>query len=144
MKLHDLKSVLLIKRKRKKIVGRGTSSGHGKTSCRGHKGDGSRSGTKQRYGYEGGGVPLYRRVPTRGFSNKRFSTKVEAITTSRLCSLFSEGDAITLEVLKSKKIVKSNTKFVKIILKGDLDKKFQWLDSSVLLSQGVLSRVQAN
>ncbi len=144
MKLHDLKSVLLIKRKRKKIVGRGTSSGHGKTSCRGHKGDGSRSGTKQRYGYEGGGVPLYRRVPTRGFSNKRFSTKIETITTSRLCRVFSEGDAITLEVLKLKKIVKSNTKFVKIILKGNLDKKFQWLDSSVLLSQGVLSQVQAS
>lgn len=88
-------------------------------------------------------MPLYRRVPTRGFSNKRFSTKTETITTSKLCDLFSEGDAITLEVLKSKKIVKSNTKFVKIILKGDLDKRFQWLDSSILLSQGVLSQVQA-
>lgn len=142
MKLHDLKSVLLIKRKRKKIVGRGTSSGHGKTSCRGHKGDGARSGTKQRYGYEGGGVPLHRRVPTRGFSNKRFSTKIEEITTSRLCSSFSEGDEITLEVLKSKKIIKSNTKFVKVILKGDLDKKFQWVDSAILLSQGVLSQVK--
>lgn len=144
MKLHDLKKVLLIKRKKRKIVGRGSSSGHGKTSCRGHKGDGSRSGTKQRYGYEGGGVPLYRRVPTRGFSNKRFTTKLETITSSRLCTLFSEGDAITLEILKSKGIIKSSTKVVKIILKGDLNKRFQWVDSGILLSQGVLSQIQAS
>lgn len=131
--LHDLSP----RKRRTKLLGRGPSSGTGKTSGRGHKGDGSRSGYKRRFGYEGGGVPLYRRVPTRGFSHARFDQCIEEITTSKLNHLFSAGDEITLDALKQKKAVHKNAVRVKVILKGDLDKVFVWGDSKVVLSQGV-------
>ncbi|ASD30297.1 50S ribosomal protein L15 [Chlamydia abortus] len=125
------------RKRRTKLLGRGPSSGHGKTSCRGHKGDGSRSGYKRRFGYEGGGVPLYRRVPTRGFSHVRFDKCVEEITTQRLNALFSEGEEITLEALKQKKAIDKRAIRVKVIVKGDLEKTFIWKDANVVLSQGV-------
>ncbi|SPN73750.1 50S ribosomal protein L15,50S ribosomal protein L15,ribosomal protein L15,Ribosomal protein L18e/L15 [Chlamydia serpentis] len=125
------------RKRRKKILGRGPSSGHGKTSGRGHKGDGSRSGYKRRFGYEGGGVPLYRRVPTRGFSHKRFDKCVEEITTGRLADLFQQGEAITLDALKAKRAIAKQAVRVKVILKGDLEKTFVWQDTAVVLSQGV-------
>ncbi|ANH78431.1 50S ribosomal protein L15 [Candidatus Chlamydia sanziniae] len=125
------------RKRRKKILGRGPSSGHGKTSGRGHKGDGSRSGYKRRFGYEGGGVPLYRRVPTRGFSHARFDKSVGEITTDRLIQLFQEGEAITLDALKAKKAIAKDAVRVKVILKGSLEKVFIWQDTAVVLSQGV-------
>lgn len=125
------------RKRRKKLLGRGPSSGHGKTSGRGHKGDGSRSGYKRRFGYEGGGVPLYRRIPTRGFSHTRFDQCVEEITACRLDALFDEGEAITLEALKEKKAINKHASRVKVILKGGIKKKFVWDDSKVVLSRGV-------
>ncbi|AHK63759.1 50S ribosomal protein L15 [Chlamydia avium] len=129
------------RKRRTKLLGRGPSSGHGKTSCRGHKGDGSRSGYKRRFGYEGGGIPLYRRMPTRGFSHLRFDKCIDEITTQRLNSLFSDGDAITLEALKNKKAVSKHAVKVKVIFKGELDKTFIWNDSKVVLSQGVANLI---
>lgn len=125
------------RKRRTKLLGRGPSSGHGKTSGRGHKGDGSRSGYKRRFGYEGGGVPLYRRIPTRGFSHTRFDQCVEEITTARLNHLFQAGEEITLDALKEKKAIHKKAVRVKVILKGDLDKAFVWKDAKVVLSQGV-------
>ncbi|EPP34735.1 ribosomal protein L15 [Chlamydia ibidis] len=125
------------RKRRKKILGRGPSSGHGKTSCRGHKGDGSRSGYKRRFGYEGGGVPLYRRIPTRGFSHTRFDKCVEEITTQRLALLFNDGEEITLESLKQKKAIDKHAVRVKVIFKGSLGKTFIWNDANVVLSRGV-------
>ncbi|WP_201456596.1 50S ribosomal protein L15 [Chlamydia sp. 17-3921] len=125
------------RKKRTKLLGRGPSSGHGKTSGRGHKGDGSRSGYKRRFGYEGGGVPLYRRVPTRGFSHTRFDKCVEEVTTERLELVFQDGEEISLETLKARKVINKNAVRVKIILKGDLTKAFVWKDAAVILSQGV-------
>lgn len=125
------------RKRRTKLLGRGPSSGNGKTSGRGHKGDGSRSGYKRRFGYEGGGIPLHRRVPTRGFSHARFDKCVQEITTQRLDALFDEGAQITLEALKEKKLVDRSTVKVKVILKGILSKTFVWSDSKVVLSQGV-------
>ncbi|BAE81668.1 50S ribosomal protein L15 [Chlamydia felis Fe/C-56] len=125
------------RKRRKKLLGRGPGSGHGKTSGRGHKGDGSRSGYKRRFGYEGGGVPLYRRVPTRGFSHARFDECVEEITTQRLNSLFNEGEEITLDALKQKKAIDKHAIRVKVIVKGELEKTFIWKDANVVLSQGV-------
>lgn len=125
------------RRRKTKLLGRGPSSGHGKTSGRGHKGDGSRSGYKRRFGYEGGGVPLYRRAPTRGFSHARFDKCVEEVTTSRLQLVFQEGEEITLEALKDRKVISKDAVHVKVILKGELTKAFLWKDSAVVLSQGV-------
>lgn len=136
IKLESLQD-LSPRKRRTKLLGRGPSSGLGKTSGRGHKGDGSRSGYKRRFGYEGGGVPLYRRIPTRGFSHARFDKCVEEITTSRLNHLFNEGEEITLEALKQKKAVCKDAVQVKVILKGDLSKTFIWKDAKVILSQGV-------
>ncbi|WP_213358095.1 50S ribosomal protein L15 [Chlamydiifrater phoenicopteri] len=127
------------RKRRKKLLGRGPSSGHGKTSGRGHKGDGSRSGYKRRFGYEGGGVPLYRRVPTRGSDVARFASKVEEVTTERLDAVFQDGDEISLLILKEKRMVSRAASGVKIILKGDLAKKFVCKDSSVRFSLGAQS-----
>lgn len=129
------------RKRRTKLLGRGPSSGHGKTSCRGHKGDGSRSGYKRRFGYEGGGIPLYRRMPTRGFSHLRFDKCIAEITTQRLNALFNNGDAITLEALKNKKAINKHAIQVKVIFKGELNKTFVWNDSKVVLSQGVANLV---
>lgn len=126
---------------RTKLLGRGPSSGCGKTSGRGHKGDGSRSGYKRRFGYEGGGVPLYRRIPTRGFSHTRFDKCVEEITTSRLNYLFDDGEEISLDALKQKKAVCRDAVRVKVILKGELNKTFVWKDARVILSHGVLKLI---
>ena len=78
MKLHTLQNTTR-PYKRRKLLGRGMGSGRGKTCCRGHKGAGSRSGWKSRERYEGGQLPLYRKVPARGFSNARFSRRLDAI-----------------------------------------------------------------
>lgn len=131
------------RKRRTKLLGRGPSSGHGKTSGRGHKGDGSRSGYKRRFGYEGGGVSLYRRVPTRGFSHKRFDKCVEEITTQRLNEIFDNGAEVSLEALKERKVIHRETSRVKVILKGALDKKLVWKDAAIVLSEGVKSLIEA-
>ena len=72
-------------------VGRGIGSKRGKTCCRGHKGDKSRSGYKRRYGKEGGQLPLYRKLPTRGFSNLGFKEQPFSINLSRIEEIFEDG-----------------------------------------------------
>lgn len=131
------------RKRRIKLLGRGPSSGHGKTSGRGHKGDGSRSGYKRRFGYEGGGVPLYRRIPTRGFSHKRFEKCVEEITTERLDKLFQNGEEVTLDALKQKKVISRKAVAVKVIRKGDLTNKYQWNDPKVILTSGLHDLIKA-
>lgn len=129
-------------RKRKtKLLGRGPSSGHGKTSGRGHKGDGSRSGYKRRFGYEGGGVPLYRRVPCRGFSHRRFDKNIAVLTTRMIDQAFMDGESVTLDALKAKKMIASKVVGVKVILKGEIKKTLVWKDPSVTLSLGAQNLV---
>lgn len=82
-------------------------------------------------------MPLYRRVPTRGFSHKRFDKCVEEITTQRLNVLFNEGEEITLDALKEKRAIDKHAIRVKVIVKGELEKTFIWKDANVVLSQGV-------
>ena len=72
-------------------VGRGLGSKRGKTCCRGVKGDKARSGYNRRYGYEGGQLPLYRKLPCRGFSNARFRSEPVAINLSTIDKLFDDG-----------------------------------------------------
>ncbi len=103
----------------KKRVGRGMGSGMGKTSTRGHKGQRSRSGSRMMRGFEGGQMPLHRRVPKRGFTNI-FRTEYEVVNLERLASL-GESE-ITPELLRKTGIVSSKKTLVKVLGQGELSK----------------------
>lgn len=109
-------------RKNRKIVGRGIGSGYGSTSGRGTKGQKSRSGGRVRPGFEGGQMPLYRRIATRGFSNARFK-KVYTIVKLGALEVFEDGSKVTKEELLQKKIVRKKVLPVKILTGGTLTKK---------------------
>ncbi|NLZ67025.1 MAG: 50S ribosomal protein L15 [Clostridiaceae bacterium] len=112
-------------RKRALRVGRGYGSGRGKTSGRGQKGQKSRSGGGVRPQFEGGQMPLYRRLPKRGFTNKRFKKQYATINVSELMRM-EEGSEVTLETLKEAGIIKASAACdgLKILGKGELSKKF--------------------
>ncbi len=109
--------------KRRKRVGRGMGSGLGKTCGRGHKGAGSRAGYKTRARYEGGQLPLYRKLPGRGFSNARFQKKLDAINLGEINELFADGDLVNLESLKKAGYVKTASHGIKVLSEGELTKK---------------------
>ena len=111
-------------RKRAKRVGRGCGSGMGKTCCRGQKGQNARKGHKQKLGFEGGQMPLVRRLPKRGFNNARFRTETLAVNVETLEKLFNAGDEITLEALAGKGFKSAKRPIIKILAKGELTKKF--------------------
>lgn len=107
-------------RKRRKRVGRGAGSGSGLTCGRGHKGQMSRSGSSRRYHFEGGQMPLTRRVPKRGFNN---INRVEyALIKVEDLKKFEEGSVVTPEVLRQAGLVKKNGP-VKVLSGGELDRK---------------------
>lgn len=120
MRLNDLrpapKSI-----KKPKRVGRGCGSGHGLTSCRGANGQNSRSGGGVKANFEGGQMPLYRRVPKRGFTNI-FKKNFSIVNLERL-NIFKDGDIITPQRLIDEGIVKKIGDGVKILAKGSLNKK---------------------
>ena len=107
------------KHKRPNRVGRGTGSGSGKTCGRGHKGWGARSGSSRRPGYEGGQMPLYRRVPKRGFTNARFRTDYTVVNVDKL-SAFAEGEVVDLKAVLDHGLVSKNTPLLKILGGGEL------------------------
>ena len=111
-------------RHRRKRVGRGCGSGMGKTSTRGHKGQNARKGHKQKLGFEGGQMPLVRRLPKRGFNNARFRVEALAVNVSTLEKLFNAGDEITIESLAAKGLTDNKRPRVKILATGELTKKF--------------------
>ena len=121
MKLHELNA--LPEAKNVKRVGRGPGSGMGKTSTRGQKGQKSRSGASIPAWFQGGQTPLYRRIPIRGFNNKNFETKYAVINLSDLDKFFNDGDVVTPEVLKERKIIKKQLSGVKVLGSGELTKK---------------------
>ncbi|WP_054697830.1 50S ribosomal protein L15 [Syntrophomonas palmitatica] len=121
MKLNELKAPSGAN-KRIKRVGRGPGSGHGKTSTRGHKGQKSRSGASIRPGFEGGQMPLQRRLPKRGFNNAVFKKEYAIINVSDL-NVFENGAEITPEVLREAGMVKKLKDGVKLLGNGDLEKK---------------------
>ena len=106
---------------RKKIVGRGIGSGVGKTSGRGHKGQKARSGGGVRPGFEGGQMPLYRRLPKRGFTNI-FAKKYVSVNVEVL-DKFNDGDEVTAESLLEKGIISKTLDGVKILGRGEVTKK---------------------
>ena len=106
----------------RKRVGRGPGSGLGKTSGRGEKGQKARSGYSRKAGVEGGQLPLYRRLPKRGFSNAKFKTTYAVINLSDL-NKFENGSEITPELLKEMGILKNQLDGVKVLGNGTLEKK---------------------
>jgi large subunit ribosomal protein L15 len=117
MKLHELKPAPGSRHTRKR-VGRGTGSGMGKTSTRGHKGQGARSGGGVRLGFEGGQNPLFRRLPKRGFTN--ISRKEFAIVNLEDLNRFAAGSEVSPETLFETGIVKNPRDGIKILGDGDL------------------------
>ena len=109
--------------KKKRIVGRGRSSGSGKTSGKGHKGQKARSGGGVRPGFEGGQMPIYRRVAAKGFSNHPFKKEYVVVNVAALEKVFSDGEIVSLETLVQKGLVKKSEKRVKILGVGELKKK---------------------
>lgn len=106
-----------------KRVGRGPGSGMGKTSTRGENGQKSRSGASIAAWFQGGQTPLYRRLPKRGFNNKRFRNEYATINLDKLNSLFNDGDVVTPEILKERGIIKKGLCGIKVLANGNLDKK---------------------
>ena len=101
--------------------GRGPASGNGKTAGKGHKGQNARSGGGVRPGFEGGQIPLYRKLPKRGFHNK-FATNYVIVNVSAL-NVFEDGAVVTTEALLEKKIIRKTLDGVKILGNGELTKK---------------------
>ena len=108
--------------KARKRVGRGPGSGMGKTATSGENGQKSRSGASISAWFEGGQTPLYRRVPKRGFNNKRFATVYATINLTYL-NRFNDGDTVTPEVLFETGIVKKQLAGIKVLANGTLEKK---------------------
>lgn len=120
MQLHELRPQEGSKKSRKR-VGRGDSSGHGTTACRGANGQNSRSGGGVRPGFEGGQMPLFRRIPKRGFSNKRFAKNFAIVNLSTL-NEFEAGTEITPELLIQTRVINKIECGIKILGDGELDK----------------------
>ncbi|MHC4476027.1 MAG: 50S ribosomal protein L15 [Planctomycetota bacterium] len=120
---HEITSVAG-KHKARRRIGRGTGSGRGKTCGRGHKGSGSRSGASSRSLYEGGQMPLFRRLPKRGFSNYKFATRYEIVNVLQL-ERFEDGSAVGVEQLLQAGLVDSSSSKVKILGNGELTKKLE-------------------
>jgi large subunit ribosomal protein L15 len=124
-------------RKRKR-VGRGPGSGRGKTATRGHKGANSRSGSGVRPGFEGGQMPLARRLPKRGFYNK-FKVEYSIVTLSQL-NQFDAGSDITAEMLVQKGLAKKD-QLIKVLANGDIDKAVTV--SVAKISSGARGKIEA-
>ncbi|KPL24923.1 MAG: 50S ribosomal protein L15 [Phycisphaerae bacterium SM1_79] len=120
---HEITSVVGEHTRRRRI-GRGTGSGHGKTCGRGHKGGGSRAGSISVSLYEGGQMPLFRRLPKRGFSNRKFAARCEIVNVSQL-ERFEDGTLVGIEQLSGAGLIDNMKSKVKILGKGDLTKKLQ-------------------
>lgn len=111
----------IVKRKKRKRVGRGIGSGHGKTAGRGHKGQSSRAGYSMSATFEGGQMPLVRRIPKRGFHNAWAET-VAVVNVGQLDSLFAAGEEVTLSALKAKNVAKGQFDLLKVLGDGELTK----------------------
>lgn len=115
--LHQLQPAVGSRKKRKR-VGRGPGSGHGKTSGRGHKGQKSITGFSQMRGFEGGQMPLHRRLPKRGFTNK-FRKEYTPINLDQLAKI--EESEITLKTMVEKGLIKNESELVKILGRGEIN-----------------------
>ena len=106
----------------KKRIGRGQGSGNGKTAGRGHKGAKSRSGFRFKRGFEGGQMPLHRRVPKRGFHNP-FRVEYAVVNLDTLAEVFEAGSSVTPELLRERGLVRQSRVRIKVLGRGDITKK---------------------
>jgi large subunit ribosomal protein L15 len=112
------------KNKSRKRIGRGPGSGHGKTATRGSKGQGSRSGSSVSPIFEGGQMPLVRRIPKRGFHN-RWAPTVAIVNLSELDKYFQSGEEVSPETMRGKGLIRGDYDFLKVLGNGDLTKNLQ-------------------
>lgn len=105
-----------------KRLGRGEGSGHGKTSGKGHKGQKSRSGGGIRIGFEGGQMPLYRKLPRRGFNNFKFRNSYQLVNVKQLDKI--DGEVVTRETLLKAGLIRDNDEGVKLLGEGEVSKAF--------------------
>ncbi len=120
MKLNELKPPEGARKNRKRI-GRGQGSGYGGTSGKGHKGQNSRSGGGVRRGFEGGQMPLQRRLPKRGFTNAPFSAKVAEVTLRDL-NRFEAGSVVDAQALAEAGLIKGSFDYIKLLGTGEIDR----------------------
>lgn len=111
--------------KARKRVGRGLGSKSGKTCGRGEKGSGARAGYKRRLGKEGGSMPLFMKIPERGFSNVRFRRAYDVVNLKQLNEIFEDGDTVNMESLKERGFVSGHTHGIKLLGTGELTKKLK-------------------
>jgi large subunit ribosomal protein L15 len=124
MNLHDL-CPAEGSRKKKKRLGQGLGSGKGKTAGKGHKGQKARAGVSIKANFEGGQMPLARRIPKRGFSNYRFAVKYEIVNVADLEDRFEAGSEITAESLYALRMISGADKPVKVLGVGEISKSFK-------------------
>ena len=139
MRLHNLKPRPGAKHRRKRL-GQGESSGHGKTSGRGGKGQTARSGSSIRIGFEGGQMPLIRRIPKRGFNNTRFTTQYVAVNVGDL-NKFDDGAKVDETALRAVGLANGRASGVKILGEGELSKKLTV--SASAFSASAKSKIEA-
>jgi large subunit ribosomal protein L15 len=123
MKLHELKNVPGAIH-RKKRVGCGEGGGHGKTSGRGGKGQSARSGSSIRPGFEGGQMPLYRKLPHRGFNNYNFRTEIAVVNLRDIAGLDEKVTEVNAESLAKAGLIRGGEKTVKVLGDGELTRAF--------------------
>ncbi len=127
--------------KKKRIVGRGIGSNRGGTAGRGNKGQNSRSGGGVRPGFEGGQMPLYRRIARRGFSNYRFKKIFHIVNVGEVSKRYAPGETVSEETLRAKRMIKGIAKSVKILGSGEIDKKLVFVVD--MISAGARAKVEA-
>ncbi len=138
MQLHDLAPAPGSRKKRKRI-GRGPGSGMGKTSGKGHKGLKARSGGNVRPGFEGGQMPIYRRLPKRGFTN--IFKKQYAVLNIRDLERFDDGATIDMDALRQVGLVKGKVDGAKLLGNGDTQKKF--VLKAILVSKTAKEKIES-
>jgi large subunit ribosomal protein L15 len=140
MNLHTMKPTKGSTHKIKRL-GKGESSGQGKTAGKGHKGQKARSGGGVRVGFEGGQMPIHRRLPKRGFNNVRFADKVVVVNTAHLEKFFEAGATVNEESLRAKGLVKGAFDQIKVLGNGVLTKKLTISVSAI--SAGAKAKIEA-
>lgn len=126
--------------KRRKRIGCGESSGHGKTSCRGNKGQHARSGHAIRPGFEGGQMPLHRRLPKKGFNNYQFRDKIEVVNVGELDKAFEDGATVTAQALTEAGLINRNCDKVKVLGDGEITRKLNF--QGVLVSAPAKAKIE--
>jgi large subunit ribosomal protein L15 len=139
MYIHDLKPVKGANKSRKRL-GRGTGSGLGTTAGKGTKGQKSRTGSKAYPWYEGGQVPLTRRLPKRGFTNAKFRREYEVVNIEGIEEKYEDGEVVDFSTLKGKKLIKGKYKNIKVLGLGELTKKLKFRVDKI--SEGARKKIE--